>query len=277
MGKKISIITINYNDKEGLRDTINSVIDQTWQDFEFLVIDGNSTDGGKEVISEFESKIDYWVSEPDKGVYNAMNKGIRAANGDFVIFLNSGDVFHKFDVLEKVNGTINNDYGIYYGDVIIKKPSSERHKRYPKKLSFSYFYTNALCHQTCFIKRSLFETYFYYNEDYKIYADGEFFIYTICAKNVPYKHLDMIVSIYDFTGISSNPKYGQIHEMERMETINKFFPLFAEDYKVLSRLNAKRTQQLFFIENYPFAWKLVKGFMNMVLAFLPKQKSRRRS
>jgi glycosyltransferase involved in cell wall biosynthesis len=272
MSKKISIITINYNDKEGLKKTIESVVAQTWQDFEFLVIDGGSTDGGKEVIEQYESHFDYWISEPDKGVYNAMNKGIRAAKGDFVLFLNSGDVLHKDDVLEKVNASINNDYGIYYGDVIIKKPNSERHKKYPDVLSFSYFYTGALCHQACFIKRSLFEEYFYYNEDYKIYSDGEFFIYTICSKNVPYKHLDLIISIYDFTGISSNPKYSAIHDSERMQTINKYFPLFAEDYKALSRLNSKRTQQLFYIEKFPFAWKLVKGIMNLVLVFLPKQK-----
>ena len=272
MSKKISIITINYNDKEGLRKTIESVISQTWQDFEFLVIDGNSSDGGKETILEYESKLDYWVSEPDKGVYNAMNKGIRKATGDFILFLNSGDLLHDKNVLEKVNTQINSDYGIYYGDVIVKKPNSERHKKYPEVLSFSYFYTNALCHQACFIKRSLFEEYFYYNEDYKIYSDGEFFIYTICAKNVPYKHIDLIVSDYDFTGISSNPKYSNIHDSERMQTIEKYFPLFYEDYKALSKLNSKRTQQLFHIEKFPFAWKLVKGFMNLVLLFLPKLK-----
>lgn len=274
MSKKISIITINYNDREGLLQTIGSVVGQTWQDFEFLVIDGGSTDGGKEVLEQYKSQIDYCVSEPDKGVYNAMNKGIRAATGEFIIFLNSGDLLYKTDVLERVQALITNEYGIYYGDVIIKKPNSERHKHYPRKLSFSYFYTGALCHQSCFIQRSLFEEYFYYNEDYKIYSDGEFFIYTICAKNVPYKHLGMTISIYDFTGISSSPKYSVIHDSERMQTIEKYFPLFAEDYKVLSKLNSKRTQQLFYIEKYPIAWKLLKLFMNIQLYFLPKKRRR---
>lgn len=269
---KISVITINYNDKEGLRKTVESVVNQTWQDFEFIIIDGGSTDGGKELIQQYESSIDYWVSESDKGAYHAMNKGIRAAKGDFVLFLNSGDILHKNNVLEKVIASINNDFGIFYGDVIIKKPNSERHKKYPKVLSFSYFYTGALCHQSCFIKRSLFEEHFYYNEDYKIYADGEFFIYTICHQNVPYKHLDLIISDYDFTGISSNPKYSNIHDIERMQTIHKYFPLFEEDYKTLSRTNSKRIQQLFFIERFPVAWKMVKGVMNLVLVFLPKPK-----
>jgi len=277
MNKKISIITINYNDKEGLKKTIESVINQTFQDFEFLVIDGNSSDGGKDVLEQYKSHIDYGVSEPDTGVYNAMNKGIRAATGDFVLFLNSGDLLYKNDILGRVNAAINNDYGIFYGDVIVQKPSSRRHKKYPKVLSFSFFYTGALCHQACFIKRSLFDEYFYYNEDYKIYSDGEFFIYTICGKNVPYKHLDMIISVYDFTGISSNPKYAMIHDMERMEAINKHFPLFAEDYKRLSKLNSKRTRQIFYIEKFPVAWMLLKGFINLILFFLPTRRRRRSS
>src|SRR4051812_11860469 len=115
MSKKISIITINYNDKEGLRSTIDSVITQSFRDFEFLVIDGNSSDGGKEVLEEYKSHIDYCVSEPDTGVYNAMNKGIRAATGDYLLFLNSGDVLYNNDILARVDMEIRNDFGIYYG------------------------------------------------------------------------------------------------------------------------------------------------------------------
>ncbi len=136
----------------------------------------------------------------------------------------------------------------------------------------AYFYTNALCHQACFIKRQLFHDHFFYNEDYKIYSDGEFFIYTICKMNVPYKHLNLIISIYDFTGISSNPKYEKLHEEERLKSIDKYFPLFAEDYKVLVKLNSKRVKQVFHIENYPVAWKIVKGFLNLVMLFVPKIK-----
>ena len=86
---KLSIITINYNNCDGLRKTIESVIAQTTRDFEYIVIDGGSTDGSVDVIKEYADYIDYWVSEPDKGIYNAMNKGTRAAHGDFLLFLNS--------------------------------------------------------------------------------------------------------------------------------------------------------------------------------------------
>lgn len=272
MGKKISIITINYNDKEGLIKTIESVINQSWKDFEFLVIDGNSTDGGKEVLTQYADQIDYSLSEPDKGVYNAMNKGIRAATGDYLLFMNSGDLFYNNEVLQKANALVDGNYGIYYGDIIVKKPHSERQKVYPDKLSFSYFYTGALCHQATFIKRQLFYDYFFYNEDYKIYSDGEFFIYSICKMNVPYKHIDLLMTIYDFTGISSTPKYEKLHEDERMKSINKFFPQFSEDYKVLSKLNSKRVKQVFYIEKFPVAWKLTKAFFSIMMFFLPKLK-----
>lgn len=272
MSHKISIITVNYNDKPGLQKTIQSVLSQSVKDFEFIVIDGNSNDGSKEIIEQNSGQINYWVSEPDSGVYNAMNKGIRAATGDFVIFMNGGDIFYDNHVIENVLPLLSADFKIYYGDVIVKKSNSERHKIYPDQLSFSYFYTNALCHQTCFIKRQLFYDHFFYNENYKIYSDGEFFIYTICKQNVPYKHLNMIIAVYDFNGISSNPKYEKLHEDERMTSINKFFPAFADDYKVLSKLNSKRVKQVFYIEKFPFAWKLVKGFMNFTLLFLPKLK-----
>ena len=100
---KISIITINYNDKIGLTKTLNSVISQSWQDFEFIVIDGGSTDGGREVIEQYKDKIDYWVSEPDNGIYDAMNKGVLNSSSDFVLFINSGDIVLPFFFSTEIN------------------------------------------------------------------------------------------------------------------------------------------------------------------------------
>jgi glycosyltransferase involved in cell wall biosynthesis len=99
---KLSIITINYNNKAGLQKTIDSVICQTWKDYEWIIIDGGSTDGSKELIEQYQQHFAYWCSEPDKGVYNAMNKGVEHAHGMYVSFMNSGDVFHDGDVLANV-------------------------------------------------------------------------------------------------------------------------------------------------------------------------------
>ena len=98
--KKLSVITINYNNKNGLIKTINSVINQTYKDFEFIIIDGGSTDGSLEVIQEYSGQINYWVSEPDNGIYHAMNKGIVMAKGEYCNFMNSGDCFFDEQVLK---------------------------------------------------------------------------------------------------------------------------------------------------------------------------------
>ena len=98
---KLSIITVNFNDSEGLERTIRSVISQTFRDFEFIVIDGGSTDGSVNVIKKYENHINYWVSEHDGGIYAGMNKGLRQAKGEFVNFMNGGDSYHSPDVLFK--------------------------------------------------------------------------------------------------------------------------------------------------------------------------------
>ena len=110
---KYSIITVNFNNKEGLRKTIESVIRQSFRDFEYIVIDGGSTDGSADILKEYDAQIDYWVSEPDKGIYNAMNKGIVQAKGEYLNFMNSGDYFYDNQVLQHVA-----DYG-YDTDFIV--------------------------------------------------------------------------------------------------------------------------------------------------------------
>ena len=270
---KISIITVNYNDKKGLEKTINSVVNQSFTDFEFLVIDGNSSDGSKEIIEKYQSKINYSISEPDSGVYNAMNKGIKAAKGDFVIFMNSGDIFHNETVLLEVEKKLIPEFDIYYGNNYkVSENGSRRLKTYNSKLDFSFFYSSSLNHQSTFIRKSLFEKYFYYNENYKISADWEFFIYTICKENVSYKYLDNIICDYDFTGMSSSGKFEETILKERDEVFDKYFSSFKKDYQNISHLNSKRYKQFLHIQNFPISWKILKLKMNLILLFLPKIK-----
>ncbi|MBC7524970.1 MAG: glycosyltransferase [Flavobacterium sp.] len=270
--KKISVITINYNDKVGLEKTIKSVLDQTATNFEFVIIDGKSTDGSTKIIENYKSKIDYWISEKDSGVYNAMNKGIKNAEGEFVIFMNSGDVFNNKNVLTDVTKYLTPNFDIYYGDNYKIKADGKRKKTYPSQLSFSFFYNSSINHQSTFIRKDLFEKHFYYNENYKIVSDWEFFIYTICKINVPYKYLPITICDYDFTGISSLAKYQHIAQYEKMTTIKKFFPLFENDYKQLAEVNSKRIQQILHIRNHKIAWKILKIFTSIIQLFLPKFK-----
>jgi len=267
---KFSIITVNYNNAAGLEKTIKSVLSQTYANFDFVVIDGGSTDASAAIIEQHQDKISYWVSEKDTGVYNAMNKGIRAAKGDFVIFMNSGDVFYDVNVLKNADPLITSEYSIYYGNNIKKSPSSERLKTYPAKLNFSFFYSSSLNHQSTFIKRSLFDDLFYYNENYKIASDWEFFAYAICVQNVPYKYLDQTISIYDFTGISTTQ--SELLATEKLDSIRKYFPAFEDDYIDISLLTSKRVQQIFHIQKYPVAWRFLKNFISILLLFVPKLK-----
>lgn len=269
---KISVITVNYNDKVGLKKTIESVINQTWQDFEFIIIDGGSTDGGIQVLEQYNDKIGYWVSEPDTGVYNAMNKGIKKSKGDFLIFMNSGDTFYNGKVLEQIENELTDDYDIYYGDYYRVNSNSIKKRTFPEKLSFSFFYSGTLSHQSSFIRRKLFFDFFLYNEDYKIASDWEFFIYAICYKNVSYKYLRTTISNFDFTGISSIDKFRHIAADERNKTLEKYFPLFTNDYVLVSELNSKRIKQILYIQNFPLAWKMVKAVMNIIFIFIPNLK-----
>ena len=135
---KISVITINYNNKEGLEKTIESVVNQSLQDFEYIVIDGNSTDGSQEILEKYTAKISHAVSEPDTGIYNAMNKGIKAATGEYILFLNSGDEFYATQSLEKAAEHLTGE-DIIYGNLDVHGESNSFIKEYNAPLSFHYF------------------------------------------------------------------------------------------------------------------------------------------
>ncbi|WP_396161063.1 glycosyltransferase family 2 protein [Flavobacterium sp.] len=269
---KISVVTINYNNPQGLKKTIESVVNQTYKDFEYIIIDGGSNEEDVTIIKAYQNQINYWLSEPDKGIYNAMNKGIKQATGQFVIFLNSGDNFTNSKVLEEVQHQLKPDYDLYYGDYFRVKSNSKRRKTFPENLSFSFFYTGSLAHPATFFKRTLFDEIFYYNESYKIVSDWEFYIYAICYKNIKYHYLRMVISDFDFTGISSNPKFKDLERQERKSVLEKYFPLFLDDYEKLSLLNSKRFKQILHIQNSPILWSLFKGFISLFLLFTTKIK-----
>ena len=232
----ITVITVNLNNKEGLTKTIQSVIGQTFfHMIQFVIIDGGSTDGSVDVIKHYQDYIDYWVSEKDRGIYHAMNKGIKQAKGDYCIFLNSGDFFYAKDVIEKASQTLDCD--IIYGNESKEKKSDcepfkwacERNtKRYyqggkwhepheevwiaPDKVDEEWFRTNALPHQSTFIRTELLREY-PYNEDYKTLSDWLFMKDRIVNDGVSYKHIPTTISVFHLDGISSHG--GWYNEKER--------------------------------------------------------------
>lgn len=266
---KLSIITINFNDKTGLEKTINSIINQTWADFEFIVIDGASTDGSKEILEKYQNQISHWISEPDTGVYNAMNKGIRIANGEYLIFMNSGDSFVDPTILEKIAPQLEFSTDIVFGDAIFVANNDETIINFPKKLNFSFFYENSLCHQSTFLHKSLFLDN-QYNEYFKIVSDWEFNVKNICLYGKSYKHIDEVICYYDLNGISSTQKILDLEERNKVYKI--YFSTFIDDYNNLKLLQDKRIKNIIYIKQFNIPWKILKAVSKAIFLFLPKQK-----
>lgn len=215
---KLSIITVNLNNKDGLQKTIDSVISQTFNDFEWIVIDGGSTDGSKELIEKYSNYISYWVSEPDKGIYNAMNKGIRVAQGDYLLFLNSGDELYNVDVLSEV---FNNDWNVdILSGQVERKDNHKLLRKYDKSI-FMQLYNDTINHQGTFIKRHLFEDRLY-DESLKIVSDWKFWIETIIQNNVSFKVIDTVIAKQDIEGISFHRL--DVLKQERKSLLDVFFP-----------------------------------------------------
>lgn len=232
----ISIVTINKDNKEGLRKTIESVISQTYfSGIEYIIIDGASTDGSVQVIKEYEDKINFWSSKPDKGIYDAMNKGLKYATGDYVLFLNSGDYLENEKVIENVMPYLDGKNFIVYGNqlmkghkklvklgaVAISVHSNEEAltlKEYPDRVNEDYFKNYSLPHQSTFIKTTLFKTK-KYDESYKIISDMIFLREAIVEKKKKYKHIPITVSVFNMNGISA--KHPEIIEKERNDYFKK--------------------------------------------------------
>ena len=235
----LSIITVNYNNKSGLIRTLNSIKNQESVFFEHIIIDANSTDGSKDAILLYEKEITfplYWVSEPDNGIYDGMNKGIKQAHGEYLFFLNSGDTLISNTILQEI-ALDGNKY--IYGN--IKYILSEKDYRYitpSETLDIVYLLKTALPHQACFIHHSLFQKQLY-NTEYKIISDWirtmEIFLISGCS----YKYIDIVIAEVDGNGISTNQE--KLME-ERIKWIKSKFPKAILD--ALSELYEYRISEL---------------------------------
>lgn len=234
----ISIITINYNNLEGLKRTVKSVLSQTSHQIEYLIIDGDSTDGSKAFIEECQDKLAYWVSEPDHGVYDAMNKGIDHASGDYLLFLNSGDwLFDDLVIEEFIRLKPIED--IVYGTTLMLDGSKWKKLKMPRKMSVAIALTHTLAHQAEFYKKSLFVDGFRYDTSYQVVSDWILTCNAIVFKNCSTRYIDMVVCYFDDPGISSDLK-KRVAERKRYLKEN-FDPLFLKLLKDYRQLHKKHT------------------------------------
>tara|TARA_Y100000746_G_scaffold227817_1_gene234993 strand:- start:1210 stop:1971 length:762 start_codon:yes stop_codon:yes gene_type:complete len=177
---KISIITVSFNSEKTIKDTIESVLSQTYNNIEYLIIDANSSDATIKIINSFGNKIDYFISESDNGIYDGMNKGIKQASGDVIGILNSDDIYENNYIIEEVvTSFLNNEKDILYGDLVYIDSKSNNLIRYWK----SGFYNRKLLrmgwmlpHPTLFVRRDIYMKYGYYSDKLKSAADYEMMI-----------------------------------------------------------------------------------------------------
>lgn len=235
---KLSIITINYNNKSGLQKTVDSVLSQTFTNFEYIIIDGGSADGSTDILGQEQDRITYWVSEPDKGIYNAMNKGILQAKGEYLQFLNSGDWLVNENILSKIFDE-DRTAEILYGDLNEILPTGEVKRQVPlsvERLTMANFNSNThatIQHPASFIKNTLFEKGLY-DENYKIIADIKFFIERVIMQHCTVEYLPFVITNFNLEGLSSNPANWSKTIEERARIFSELLPpRILKDYEVL--------------------------------------------
>ena len=227
---KLSIITINRNNAAGLEKTMQSVASQTCKEFEYVVVDGASTDDSVEVIKrlapQFGERLK-WISEPDKGIYNGMNKGIRMASGEYCQFLNSGDFLASDDVVKNMFLALEQkgEPDIMYGNMkkVMPNGSSFIDKGgATDDVTLNKFYHGCLNHGPAYIRRSLFDVYGYYDETLKICSDWKFYLQSIVLGKATVRYVDLLVTVYDMGGISETRK--DILDEERSRLLKELIP-----------------------------------------------------
>ncbi len=204
---------------------MQSVLGQTYGNIEYIVVDGKSTDGTVEVILEYAARIPVRISEPDSGIYDAMNKGIASATGDYLFFLNSGDRFLHERVVEKVVGDISPSLpDLVYGDMVFFNPADgtawlKKQNHFNKV----YVYKNTPCQPTVFYKRSVFDLCGNFRTDYKIIGDFDWMLNAILRRHVSLQYVGKMITLFAFDGISSQRNTG-IHDLERAKVYAEYFP-----------------------------------------------------
>lgn len=220
MNQKVSIITITYNNLDGLKKTRESIISQTYGDYEWIVIDGGSTDGTKEFLQEHADEMSYWCSEKDKGVYNAQNKGTSQASGDYCIYMNAGDSFYDKDVLKNVFSEVHEE-DILYGDWAQVFPNGKKKYIEPgNSVDYAFFFVDNICHQAMFIKTSLLKES-PYDETYRLYADWAKWT-EFAYKGKTFKYIHQRICYFMMDGMSAENEEN--NEKERKRVIEECYP-----------------------------------------------------
>ena len=255
---KLSIITVVYNEVETIRRTLKSIYEQTYKDFEHIIIDGASTDGTVDIIKQFVKQNTIFISEKDTGIYNAMNKGITFAKGEYLLFLNGGDSLHNSNSLADVIGLFENtDIVVGSFCFVNSKESKIFHSINEMELPY-YLEIGSLPHPSTFIRKELFNIFGLYDESFKIAGDYDFFVRALYSTKTTSKFVDVIVSVFYDGGMSSdkNNKKTQ-QEEDRYVKKNRIYSTELYKSRFLKRkLRVIQKYPLFFL-NYDLLKKVI--------------------
>lgn len=213
----ITIVTVSFNAVHGIEKTILSVVNQTYENIEYIIIDGGSTDGTVDVIKKYADHITYWVSEPDKGIYDAMNKGIEKATGEWINFMNAGDIFLESQTLSNFVSYLDGSISILRGNIIrvynrFKVKSYGVTNQMPSIIDMIH---NTFHHQACLIRRSLFDEIGFYDTNYYLCADWKFFFDSVVLHHVKSRYVNISVALFVMDGTSSSNVKKCIDEHKR--------------------------------------------------------------
>lgn len=200
MNIKFSIITVCYNASLTIKETINSVLCQTHRDIEYIVVDGNSTDGTINILKEVQDNRFVFISETDTGIYNAMNKGLKLASGNYLIFLGADDKFIDENVLTKVAAKITSNDSVIYGNVMLKT----NQRLYNGNFSRWTWGHRNICHQSIFYPKSVYRKY-NYNEKYRSVADWDYNL-RLLISGIRFTYINETICVFNDDGLSSNSK-----------------------------------------------------------------------
>ena len=226
---KFSIITVCLNCSSTIERTIQSISSQIYTNFEWIVIDGDSKDGTVKILRKYQDNISTFVSEQDSGIYEAMNKGIRLASGEYIIFMNAGDTFYDKNTLEIVSQYLGPD--MIYGETVKKSSDTQLVCSYPSFLTKKYFMNYTLCHQSTYYKRTTLDKLGGFDVSYKIAGDYELYAKLIHEKDFTYQYISKPLSIFQLDGISNCPRNRDILKLEQHIIRSKYFKSYKKSYK----------------------------------------------
>lgn len=199
---KITVCTVVFNAADNIENTINSVLSQDYADIEYVIIDGESSDGTQEILKKYENKISRLLIEKDKGVYDAMNKALDLAQGDFLIFMNAGDTFVGPDVLTRTAELIKDGSAVYYGNVIYVNKGKDISYFHGGKFGKHRLSMKNICHQSVFYPKPVYKKY-KYDLRYKVFSDYVYNL-TLVSSKIKFIYINIVISFFETGGLSSS-------------------------------------------------------------------------